>query len=561
MKKFRTIVCLLLVFMLSAGVFPYTAAFAADAEVQSLEILENSYEYIENDTSAGMWLDDMDDDLQIVAKFSYDPYVSFTRLKLKATYTDGSSKVFSYYNEDGIVSDDIIEGDFPVIFGTGSNYFWTLGLNENAYYVEYGGVVIGVPVVVKKTDVERIEILENNYKYIKNDFAIGNFYLNDDGEEVFYYSPYESIFNLQLRVHYKDGKTSDIDFTENDGFMQLDGYSFEICYNSQETEPWTVGGDNSYTICYKSVELNVPVTVVESPVVGIQVIENPFKYTAYDERHGGYVDDVFMYDEGWSFAYCLYKIDYADGSSVYYRPGNFNGFDELDGYWFCVGEPYQWDNPWHEGENSYTLCYMGNKVVVPVTVVNNTLVDSAAKFKDVNEGKWYTQYIDRAVTYGLFNGVSETSFDPSGVMNRAMLVQVLANMSGVKTDRNAVTGFDDVPAGKWYTGAVAWAVEVGIVNGVSEKEFAPLGNVTREQMCTMLFRYAGHVGIELEEKSDKKVFADDSSISRYAKESVYACQQAGIIDGMTETEFAPKEAATRAQVAKILSVFHSDYMA
>ena len=56
------------------------------------------------------------------------------------------------------------------------------------------------------------------------------------------------------------------------------------------------------------------------------------------------------------------------------------------------------------------------------------------------------------------------------------------------------------------------------------------------------------------------MFADDAKISRYAKDAVYACQQAGIIDGMTETEFAPKETATRAQVAKILSVFHFIYM-
>lgn len=126
---------------------------------------------------------------------------------------------------------------------------------------------------------------------------------------------------------------------------------------------------------------------------------------------------------------------------------------------------------------------MGKEVVIPVTVVSDVLVDSSSVFTDVGANRWYTEYIDEAVTYGLFNGVTETTFAPGGDMNRAMFVQVLANISGVKTDRNADSGFKDVPVERWYTGAVAWAARFGIVNGITEKEFAPLNSVTREQMC------------------------------------------------------------------------------
>ena len=124
----------------------------------------------------------------------------------------------------------------------------------------------------------------------------------------------------------------------------------------------------------------------------------------------------------------------------------------------------------------------------------------------MDTGRWYTQYVDYAVSYGLFNGTAKDAFDPGGDMNRAMFVQVLANISGVECDKNAHSGFADVPAGKWYTGAVAWAAENKIVNGMSPTDFDPLRSVTREQICTMLVRYSEHIGIPIQKAADKKVF-------------------------------------------------------
>lgn len=201
------------------------------------------------------------------------------------------------------------------------------------------------------------------------------------------------------------------------------------------------------------------------------------------------------------------------------------------------------------------------KTVTIKVKAENPPVDSSAVFSDVTSGKWYKEYVDYVVSNHIFNGTSETTFEPSGTMTRAMFVQVLANLENLTLDRNVKTEFTDVPSGKWYTGAVKWASENGIVNGVTETTFAPDENVQRQQMCVMLVRYAEFKGITFKIKEPLKSFADEAQIKNYAKNAVAVCQRAGLISGMTSDTFAPDENATRAQVAKIFSLFHRDYMA
>lgn len=189
------------------------------------------------------------------------------------------------------------------------------------------------------------------------------------------------------------------------------------------------------------------------------------------------------------------------------------------------------------------------------------LVDSTQRFVDVKPGKWYTESVDYAVTHGLFSGMSDTTFEPDTPMSRAMFVSVLARIDGDTTSKKVSTKFTDVPSGKWYTGAVKWASDNGVVYGVTDTTFEPDTSITREQMCTILVRYAEFKGITLKNANRITSFDDDSDISKWAKSAVYACRHAGIISGMTANTFAPKQTATRAQVARILSVFHQDYIA
>lgn len=113
---------------------------------------------------------------------------------------------------------------------------------------------------------------------------------------------------------------------------------------------------------------------------------------------------------------------------------------------------------------------------------------SGAAYTDVPEDYWAAPYIQRVTEEGLMKGTSSTTFSPLEVTTRGMFVTILARFAKAEVDNDALTRFDDVPTGMYYTGAVAWASELGIVNGVSDTEFAPDVPVTREQMAALLFR-------------------------------------------------------------------------
>ncbi len=198
-------------------------------------------------------------------------------------------------------------------------------------------------------------------------------------------------------------------------------------------------------------------------------------------------------------------------------------------------------------------------VVLAVLLLCSALFPAAAaeRFTDVPADAWYVSYVDYAVEHGIFNGISATQFAPGKTMNRAQFVQVLANLSEIDTtDTNVTTPFSDVPAGKWFSPAVKWAYENGIVNGKGGGKFAPGDNVNRQEMCTMLARYADHLGVRLTKTAEKTVFADDASISSWAKDAVYACQQTELINGIGGNKFNPKGTTPRSQGATLFARFH-----
>jgi len=138
-------------------------------------------------------------------------------------------------------------------------------------------------------------------------------------------------------------------------------------------------------------------------------------------------------------------------------------------------------------------------------------------------------------------------------MTRAMLVTVLWRMEGAPKAR--ACEFKDVAEGAWYEEAVAWAAEESIVNGMTETSFAPNAAITREQMATILYRYAQYKGMSTRGNADLDDYTDADSISAYAAKAMNWAVANGLITGMTETALAPTGTATRAQVATILMRF------
>lgn len=157
-------------------------------------------------------------------------------------------------------------------------------------------------------------------------------------------------------------------------------------------------------------------------------------------------------------------------------------------------------------------------------------------YTDVAEGAWYYDVVMQASEAGLMKGVTDTEFEPNGTLTRAMFWTILARAGGVDTDGGAT----------WYAKAQAWATENGVSDGTDA-----MGAITREQLATMLWRYAG----EPTSAYSLSAYTDASSVSDYAETAMAWAVENGIITGMTDTTIEPQGAATRAQCAAMLMRF------
>ncbi len=195
------------------------------------------------------------------------------------------------------------------------------------------------------------------------------------------------------------------------------------------------------------------------------------------------------------------------------------------------------------------------------------IVDTTRIFTDIKTGKWYTNAVNYAYTYGFIAGVSKTEFGRDVPVTRGMFITILARIAGVNTSGSAnkvSTKFTDVKSGKYYTAAIKWGNEAGIVSGVSNTSFAPNDAITREQLCVMITGFASYMGISLIPNEAQISFKDNASISKWAKTAVQKCQRADIVNGYSVsggTDFRPKNTATRAEAAQILYKFHKDFVA
>ena len=198
-----------------------------------------------------------------------------------------------------------------------------------------------------------------------------------------------------------------------------------------------------------------------------------------------------------------------------------------------------------DGEKLYTCTVCGESR----TEALPKLDCPSARFSDITMNAWYHDAVDSAVTSGLMKGESDTSFAPNKPLTRAMLATILYRVSGDKAPHSHP--FTDVPSGRWFSDAIAWAYESGVVNGTSDDTFSPDDNVTREQAAAMLYRFAGRPTAS----GDVTAFNDADKISAYAVEPLRWTVGEGIINGKSEYTLDPLGTATRAEIAKIMTVW------
>ena len=202
-------------------------------------------------------------------------------------------------------------------------------------------------------------------------------------------------------------------------------------------------------------------------------------------------------------------------------------------------------------DTSYTFTMPALNVTVTPTF-KKASAHVSAKFTDVDPKGWYVDAIDYVVTKGLFNGITDTTFEPDSAMDRAMLVTVMYRLAGSP----AVTGthsFTDVPADAYYKTALLWAVQNKVVNGITDTTFGPTLPVTREQVAAILYRYAKANGadVSIGEETNILSYDDAFEISEYAIPAFQWACGSGILQG-DNNKLMPKNNATRAQIAAIM---------
>lgn len=171
-------------------------------------------------------------------------------------------------------------------------------------------------------------------------------------------------------------------------------------------------------------------------------------------------------------------------------------------------------------------------------------------FVDVAPDAWYTDAVQYAYDHGLMTGTSATTFAPNATTTRAMIVSILARQENVTSAEDA--GFTDVAENDWYATAVNWAAREGIVAGFEDDSFRPNEAITREQLAAILCNYSAWKGEDTSARADLSRYSDAAEISSWATDVMRWAVAEGLISGMTADELQPQGNATRAQVAAIL---------
>ncbi|MBR3640322.1 MAG: S-layer homology domain-containing protein, partial [Clostridia bacterium] len=199
------------------------------------------------------------------------------------------------------------------------------------------------------------------------------------------------------------------------------------------------------------------------------------------------------------------------------------------------------------------LTFILTAVMLAGTVAATVSADVPA-FSDVAPGRWSYGSVSYAYEKGYMNGVGGDRFDPAGTMTRAMVVTVLWRREGAP-DVAFSPVFKDVKDGTWYSSAVIWAKDAGVVLGTSETTFSPEGRITREQLVTMLCRYTEYKELDTSSKGSIAKYPDANKVSEWAKSAVIWAVERGLIKGNKKGDkdyLDPKGNATREQFAAIL---------
>lgn len=202
---------------------------------------------------------------------------------------------------------------------------------------------------------------------------------------------------------------------------------------------------------------------------------------------------------------------------------------------------------------SLVLAFVMVLGMLPATVF---ATNEAGRFVDVPAGAWFSDAVQYVADNGLMVGVDDNHFAPGGLTTRCMVVKVLHRMEGEPSAEG--TGFTDVEDGVWYTEAILWAQENGIVEGYGDGTFHPHASMTREEMMAVIYRYSQYKGYDVSEAASLTVFTDSVKIQSYAEDAMAWAVSVGLIVGFEDGTIRPQADSNRAQLATVLMRYSTE---
>ena len=293
---------------------------------------------------------------------------------------------------------------------------------------------------------------------------------------------------------------------------------------------------NQFTVNYDAIIKKVYEINPEITVVGVGVY-NPLEYIKLSSDSNMDIS---------SLAISMVKMinDYIKLKSISYSNFYYADVVGTETYEMSYDDKYFWEyftpkvHPTIAGHE-----YMAQQIL-------NALPErEPLPFTDVPEDAWYYEELYYVYAHGIMKGTTQTTFSPDGTSTRAQVVTVLYRMAGSPDVSGLAEPFKDVPDDYWCRDAIIWGYNEGIIKGFTQTRFAPVEEVTRAQLVTMLHRYAGSP----KATGDLSVFTDAADIAApYRAAAVWAVEN-GVVQGYKDGSFRPDLPISRAQLAVILA--------
>ena len=219
-----------------------------------------------------------------------------------------------------------------------------------------------------------------------------------------------------------------------------------------------------------------------------------------------------------------------------------------------------------DDESAYQFVSVGEDHTITALFAknaNNGYNSYVNQFADVKPGDWCYNNVRFVYTMGMMYGTTDTTFSPNTPTTRSQFIAILWRMSGSPVVPGSGCQFNDVSSSSYYYEAVRWGVENGVISGFSATRFGPNVQITREQLITMLFRYAkNYAGDDVAKYDTTNIlrYSDVMKISRGMTQAFQWGIGAGIVSGTSSTTLTPQGTATRAQVAAMLSRYCNSFV-